>query len=109
MPARRRSDTAPVRLVVLVVGVSSRFLERFRMAAAPRKAEIVSCDVSSFRRTAAFRVPRTIVVSDEAYARAPSIYDEISDDVCARLVRVPDHELGDEEIEALVASTVRWT
>jgi len=108
MRGRARSDTAPVRLVVLVVGVSARFLERFRVAAAPRKAEIVFCDVSTFQRTAALRVPRSILVSDLAYARSPQTYDTVTAEVCARLVRIPDEELDDDQIEALVAATVRW-
>jgi hypothetical protein len=108
MRGRARSDTAPVTLVVLVVGVSARFLERFRVAAAPRKAEIVFCDVSNFQRTAALRVPRSIVVSDHAYARSPATYDTVTSEVCARLVRVPDEEIDEAQIEALVDTTVRW-
>ena len=91
-----------------MVGVSPRFLDRFRLAAAPRKAEILSCDAGSFRRTAVLRVPRSIVVSEEAYARAPESYDQLSDELCARLVKVSDQEIADPEIESLVESTVRW-
>jgi hypothetical protein len=109
MRQRRRSvDTAPVRLVVLVVGISPQFLERFRMAAAPRKAEILSCEEETFRRTAALRVPRTILVSAQAYARAPTTYDAVTDELCARHVQLESEEMLDEEIEALVRTTVRW-
>ena len=107
-PRRRSFDTAPVQLTVLVVGVSPTFLERFRLAAAPRRAEIVACDEASFRTTAAARVPRSIVILADAYARSSSTYDQVRDELCARVIPVEREDLQDEEIEALVDTAVRW-
>ncbi|MEJ7733986.1 MAG: hypothetical protein WKG00_32925 [Polyangiaceae bacterium] len=109
MATRRRSfDTAPVRLVVLVVGVSDAFLERFRMAAAPRRADIIGCDEVNVRRTAQLRVPRTLLVAREAYERDRAAYETVASDVVARTVIVEREDLGDAEMDALVRDAVRW-
>ena len=109
MPARRRSyDTAPVRLVVLVIGLSDAFLERFKVAAAPRRADILGCEEVNVRRTAQLRVPRTLLVSRTAYDRDPAAYDAVASDVVARTVIVDAEDIDDAALDALVRDAVRW-
>lgn len=109
MATRRRSyDTAPVRLVVLVVGVSEGFLERFKLAAAPRRADILACEEANVRRTAQLRVPRTLLVARAAYDRDAASYDTVASDLVARTVIVEREDLDDAELDALVRDAVRW-
>ena len=105
---RRSFATAPIKVVVLVVGASPRFLERFRIASAPRKAEILDVDLERAQAVASARIPRTLLVPAEVYARGAAVLDGIAEDVCARIVEVPSEDVSEAELEHLVQQAVRW-
>ena len=108
VPKRRNYATAPIKLVVLVVGASPRFIERFRIASAPRKAEILESDAASARSVASTRIPRTLLVPAQVYAQGRQELDAIAEDICARVVTVASEELSEPELEDLVHDAVRW-
>ena len=107
--SRREAKTVPVHELptVLVVGCSREFVDRCRDGAAMTGAIVRTTDLHGVESMAATCHPLAIILTDASYAQSRPVFDGLSSGAQSTLVRVPDEQIPQPDLERMIVGAVK--